>query len=475
MNKLRWAMDGGVWDVDVSTPATVDGVARPVSGVTLPLGLSRGARLSRPKQADFFQRFMAMPFIPSLSGAGLSFQRALSLPLPDNWFSAFLGQFNVHKFVTSLKRNEVRQETLGSSLKSIWGHLSDPNLYAVNFLLEWLLTPEDRVQLGFETQGYGKNPRRKAVFHHKARVILFSQIYINVTFFQFPNHDLVVEASSPALFVDRFGKYWDVPFTLSVDVSSLASDSSTSCHFCINHTMGSPKQCEGEPVNTPVPRGLFPGLCGKCAYSYKKDFDLWRSEAPKTKMVLPYDIFLSTPHISASALLGTVITASLGDNSTRAHEEDESFGLQARGAYSALSADLFASASLSAQHGNFQKPFLDLTRFYARLDIPSGSKFLAGASQVASDLCSSRVPSLEAFQAVCPSASLSFQQQIAGPFSFRMDAGVTVDLKKECYVNVNDPVFAVEYALQVLASAKAIAWYSPRHREFMLELRFFET
>lgn len=40
---------------------------------------------------------------------------------------------------------------------------------------------------------------------------------------------------------------------------------------------------------------------------------------------------------------------------------------------------------------------------------------------------------------------------------------------------ITNPVFAVEYALQVLGSAKAVAWYSPKQREFMIELRFFET
>lgn len=65
--------------------------------------------------------------------------------------------------------------------------------------------------------------------------------------------------------------------------------------------------------------------------------------------------------------------------------------------------------------------------------------------------------------------------QMAGPFSLRVDSGVSVDLKKEWYLNVNDPVFAVEYALHVLGSAKAVAWYSPKQREFMIELRFFET
>lgn len=78
-------MDGGFWEVDLSTPVTVDGVARPISvpGEPLPLGLTRGLHLSRPKQIDFFQRFMAIPFVPSFSDAnGLSLQRLFSLPLP---------------------------------------------------------------------------------------------------------------------------------------------------------------------------------------------------------------------------------------------------------------------------------------------------------------------------------------------------------------------------------------------------------
>lgn len=68
--------------MDVSTPRTMDGVARPLTNDgPLPLGLSRGTRLSRPKQIEFFQRFMAAPFVPCYSGGnGFSLQRALSIP-----------------------------------------------------------------------------------------------------------------------------------------------------------------------------------------------------------------------------------------------------------------------------------------------------------------------------------------------------------------------------------------------------------
>ncbi|CAI9771126.1 unnamed protein product [Fraxinus pennsylvanica] len=464
MKKLRWVMDGGFWDVDVSTPVTLDGVARPVPGDPLHLGISRGQRLSRPKQIDFFQRFMFMPLVPSFShygDVGLSLQRVFSL-YRETWFITLLGQFNVQKFVTSLRTNGFRRESDSSWLQNIRRHLSDQSFYGLNFCSELLLTPDDVLTLSLETHGDQKTPRKKAVLHHK-----------------FPLHNLTVEAASPALFVDQHGNYWDVPFSVSMDLAPVASDSGTSCRFCINHTTGIPKPYEGQPTSR-VPVTLLPGLCTKCAVSFKKNVDIWRSEAPKVKMVQPYDIFLSSPHISASGILGAVFTASIGENSIRAQIEDGSlsskgFSLQARGANSAILADLFASASLSAQHGNFQRLFLDLTQFYARLDIPSGSKFLSGATRLACDLYNSQTPTTQAVQAICPTASLSFQQQIAGPFSFRIDSGVTIDLKKDFYLSVKDPVFAVEYALQVLGSAKAIAWYAPKHREFMIELRFFET
>ncbi|CAA3030432.1 TRIGALACTOSYLDIACYLGLYCEROL 4, chloroplastic [Olea europaea subsp. europaea] len=464
MKKLRWVMDGEFWDVDVSTPVTLDGVARPVPVDPLHLGISRGPRFSRPKQIDFFQRFMFMPLVPSFShygDVGLSLQRVFSL-YRETWFMTLLGQFNVQKFVTSLRTKGFRQESDSSWLQNIRRHLSDQSFYGLNFCSELLLTPDDVLTLSLETHGDQNTPRKKAVFHHK-----------------FPLHNLTVEAASPALFVDQNGNYWDVPFSVSMDLAPIASDSGTSCRFCINHTTGNPKPYEGQPTSR-IPATILPGLCTKCAVSCKKNVDIWRSEAPKMKMVQPYDIFLSSPHISASGILGAVITASIGENSIRAQVEDGSlnskgFGLRARGANSAILADLFASASLSAQHGNFQRRFLDLTQFYARLDIPSGSKFLSGATRLACDLYNSETPTMQAVQAICPTASLSFQQQIAGPFSFRIDSGVTIDLKKDLYLSVKDPIFAVEYALQVLGSAKAIAWYAPKQREFMIELRFFET
>ncbi|KAL7174876.1 hypothetical protein ACSBR2_028653 [Camellia fascicularis] len=358
MKKLRWAMDGGFWELDVSMLVTLEGVSRVVPGQALPL--------------------------------------------------------------------------------------------------ELLITPDDTLLLSIKAYGNNKTTRKN-----------------------FLHHNLTVEASWPELFVDDLGGYWDVPFSMAIDLASIASDSGANYHFCINHNARQPKQHEDQLTNG-VPMTLLPGLFIKNAFFFKKNVDIWRSKAPKLKMMQPFDILLSNPHISASGILGAALTACIGDNLVRSRGEDslpfKGLTLRAPVVNSTILADIFASISLSVQYGNFQRLFLDLTRFYARMDFPSGSKFISGATHLAQDLYNSRQPSVEAIQAICPKATLSLQQQIAGPFSFRVDSGVALNYKNSgWHASVNDPVFAIAYALQVLGSGKAVAWYSPKQQEFMIELRFFET
>ncbi|PPS17992.1 hypothetical protein GOBAR_AA02590 [Gossypium barbadense] len=389
MKKLRWAIDGELWELDASTPRTLEGAARAVPGKALPLGLSRGTKLFRPNQIDFMQRFMAAPFLPSYTHhLGVTIQRVLSIPVSENWSALLLGQFNLRKFLSSLKENGGGDGVRKRDLKSIGKLFLDKSLYALGFSSEVLLTPDDTLLLSSDSY-YAHNsssiPRKKVVFRHK-----------------FPHHNLTVDAAWPALFVDKeTGTYWDVPFSMAIDLASLPLDSGLSYHLCLHHNHGSPKQFQGDPI-AQVPASLFPGVSAKCAFSYEKNVDIWRSKAQKLKMVQPYDIFLSDPHVSAS---GTI-----------------------------------------------------------------------GATQLAQDLLNSHQPSPEAVKMICPTTSLSLQQQIAGPFSFRVDSGVVIDFKdKGWHIQADQPVFAIEYALQVLCSAKTVAWYSPKHQEFMVELRFFES
>ncbi|TKY72676.1 TRIGALACTOSYLDIACYLGLYCEROL 4 [Spatholobus suberectus] len=466
LRKLRWVMDGGgFWDLDISTPKTLDGLACPVPGDPLPLALSRGTRLSRPRQLQFMHRFMHAPLIPSYAQPhGLTLHRLLSLPLSDNWFVFVLGQFNLQRFVSSVQNSEEKPKAFSSWLKTFGRHLQQKSLYALGLSSEFQLGQDDTLLFGLE-DAYDNTdkPRGKAVFHHK-----------------FPQHDLTVEAVYPGLFVDKAGNYWDVPFSMAVDLASVTtSDSSTAYHLSAHYTSGSPMQFENiQNQNDRVPPTLLPGLAFKSAFSYRRKVDIWRSEAPKLKLVQPYDIFLSNPHVSALGIIGAAATTAFGDNSARAQAKDSSPGLflQAFGLKSSFLADIFASVSFTAQHGNFQRLFLDLTRFQAQLDFPSGFKFLSGATGLTQDLLNSQQPSMEAVQAILPNATLSLQQQIVGPVSFRVDSGISVDLKNPDWpIHTQEPVFALEYALQVLGSAKAVAWYCPKRHEFMAELRFYET
>lgn len=116
-------------------------------------------------------------------------------------------------------------------------------------------------------------------------------------------------------------------------------------------------------------------------------------------------------------LTGAAATASFGDNAVKSHVADISQNntgicFNAPAIKSALRGDVFAAVAFTAQLGNFQRLFLDLTRFHACLDFPSGSKFLTGAVLLAQDLLNSQRPNLETLQAICPNATLSLQQQV---------------------------------------------------------------
>lgn len=116
-------------------------------------------------------------------------------------------------------------------------------------------------------------------------------------------------------------------------------------------------------------------------------------------------------------LTGTFVTARIGNNLVKSHIQDQSLpfeglSLYSPGVNSSIFTDLFGSMSLSVQHGNFQRLFLDLTRVYARMDFPSGLRFFSGATQLAQDIYNSRQPSTDAIRTICPKATFSVQQQV---------------------------------------------------------------
>ncbi|TKW12820.2 hypothetical protein SEVIR_5G061000v4 [Setaria viridis] len=297
---------------------------------------------------------------------------------------------------------------------------------------------------------------------------------------QLPHQNVTFQASWPGLFVDKKGVYWDLPLSLSADLASVGSSSGLSYHLLLQQNSGEPK-CFGGDETSDVPIALLPGLCAKAAVSIKKSIDAWRKKEDKLKNVQPYDVFLSDSHVSFTGIVGAVASGYLGDCSRRVSIRDETQRSNAfrmfneRNKFAAF-ADLFASVTFTAQYGNFQRLFLDLTKASARFDIASGSLFLCGASRLAQDFFFSRRPDIETFCDVCPDVTVSLQQQIVGPFSFRVESSVAIDPRsQDHFVRVDDSIFAIDWALKVLGSAKATAWYSPKHQEAMVELRFFEA
>lgn len=65
--------------------------------------------------------------------------------------------------------------------------------------------------------------------------------------------------------------------------------------------------------------------------------------------------------------------------------------------------------------------------------------------------------------------------QVAGPIVFRVDSkfGLGSSSGKQG-PQLEDLIYSLNYALRLLHSGKVVAWYSPKRKEGMIELRLFE-
>lgn len=298
---------------------------------------------------------------------------------------------------------------------------------------------------------------------------------------ELPDHDITLEAAWPGLFLDHKGKYWDVPESISLDMSSLPSESGFQYRIGVHKNGGHP-----QPVNTlngEVPCALMPGLCAKAAFSYEKRKDFWRQKdkvddtavkTDKGKVWHPsYDMRLREPHAAISGIIGGTSAAWFGGSesspSTESHvDRDTSIGIKKR---SPLNADLFGSVCYTFQHGRFTKLYGDLTRVDARLDICSAS---AVAKRVFNILRRSSFSNADN-PLSSPKLSLILQQQIAGPIMVRVDSKFSLGSSSgKRGPHVEDLICSLSYSLRLLRSGKVVAWYSPKRKEGMVELRLFE-
>ena len=147
-------------------------------------------------------------------------------------------------------------------------------------------------------------------------VLIISRLIANFNFIycvQLPLHDIILNAAWPELFIDRKGRYWNVPESISLDCSSLISESGLRYRFGVHKNSGQP-QAVVNSIDNDAPAALLPGLCAKAAFSYEKKKDLWRQKETKEDLYIKtekgtfwrpaYDERLKEPHACISAIIG---------------------------------------------------------------------------------------------------------------------------------------------------------------------------
>ncbi|KAK7386192.1 hypothetical protein VNO78_26229 [Psophocarpus tetragonolobus] len=463
MAKLRTSMDSAFWDFNVASPQLHDGWAKSVPGDPVPLDGSVGSRVLRPKQLSFFGNGMPLPIIlPSLSPTSpkdlgsLSFQRLLFKLASPRWWLAMTGQFRPRKLIVDVKNEISNAEGFDlSTVKDVAKHFVNKSLFSIGLTSQFAFSPSTSLLLAIEGHGEKERLRRKVMVFHKL-----------------PDHDLTLEAAWPQLFVDHKGKYWDVPESYSVDLSSLVSESGLRYRVGIHKNGGNPRAMNEIKGNPPL--SLLPGLCAKAAISYEKIKYFWRDKVvveKENEHLLPYDVRLKEPHAAVTGIIGSTFTSLIwnGRNFPSVDSgEDQEVSTSKR---SRLNADLFGSVCYTFQQGKFTKILGDLTRVDARLDLSSASgfvkKILNGSRSSSAD--DSEQPSAS------PRLNLIFQQQVAGPVVFRADSRIALEsFIRKNGVSVEDFICSLSYSLKSLQSGKVVAWYSPKRKEGMIELRMYE-
>lgn len=131
---------------------------------------------------------------------------------------------------------------------------------------------------------------------------------------QLPSHDVTIEAAWPELFLDSKGNYWDVPTSVSLDVTSLIPDTGLWYRFGLHKNSGQPEARNSS--STDIPLTLLPGVCAKAAVSYEKSIDFWREQEKSTRArnlvkkpawISSYDERLEEPHATISGIIGEKI------------------------------------------------------------------------------------------------------------------------------------------------------------------------
>ncbi|KAJ0258552.1 hypothetical protein HA466_0073230 [Hirschfeldia incana] len=463
MANLNSAIDSVFWDHNLSSPQTLEGTARSVPGEPFPVDGARASRSHRIQQLSLLREGFPLGVIPAFAPSSdkrlgsFSLNSLLLSPSSDNWWAGLVGQFKPKKLFTDVKtsiRNIRKAEEWDLQLfKDATKHFVDKSLYSVGLWTQIAIGSSSSLLLSAERLGDKDGIRKKLIFVHPLE-----------------KHDLTVEAALPDLFLDHKGRFWDVPESINFDVSSLAPET-TGLHyrFGVHKSRGDPQQVNATAESSDdaaAPASLMPGLCAKAAVSYRAKRLLWRpkeeeeeDEDDDSPVYLPYDLRLKEPHATVSGIVGSSLAAWITGRD----------GMKR----SPISADAFGSACITFQKGRFSKLYGDLTRVDARVDVSSASALAKRIFHAIRGSSGSSKKTDEDASASSPRLNLIFQQQVAGPIVFKVDSQFEVGAGKYG-AEMEDVIYSLNYSLRLLESGKVVAWYSPKRKEGMVELRVFE-
>ncbi|KAM1018758.1 hypothetical protein ACFX2C_040346 [Malus domestica] len=176
MANLRTAMDSAFWDLNVSSPQTLEGSAKAVPGDPFPLDGARASRALRIQQLSLLGNGFPLRVIPSYNPnsnrdlGSFSLQSLLLRPATSNWWLGLIGQFRPKKLFSSIKAEFTTDEMEVPTLKDVVKHVLDKSLYSFGLCTQLLLSLSSSITLSTEGHGEKKGRRNKLMLFHKAHI-----------------------------------------------------------------------------------------------------------------------------------------------------------------------------------------------------------------------------------------------------------------------------------------------------------------
>lgn len=446
-------VDSQFWNQETESSRAVDGVVHTLPYEPPPLGLLRSNRLLRSQQLLLLQEHGSFPVTPSFSDGALSLDSVIAVVGGLNWWTTLTARMQTHGIV-----NILREESQGNRSTPVtidgWAKAKQLFCHSMN-----ALGMHTRACLGSNTSlsascemddglarllscnylsGDSEKPwHAQASLRHKMQ-----------------QHDFLVAAAWNDKCVDRRGRYWNVPDTVSLDLLS-CNPSGLRYRVGVHHSSGVTEP-SGEAASA-LPFGALAGVCGRAAVFLEKEINLWKDTQNKPQK--PFNLLASHPHFTISGIMGGILTV----DSLKGGQRRDGFALKPTSPI--VSADAFASVGLSAQLGHFQRWFLDFSKLDACINVGSAAALVAAASNSENGNKGSHIPTLE----------VTLQQQVSGPIRARMDARFGMEslyFKKN--LQVQDIAYGFDWSPESSGSLKVVVWYSPMRNEGMMEFRLLE-